>query len=291
MARTVDEINSYIKAQLVTNFATIGITIDTATWSKRNVLRMICFTVATCQALLEQLQDKSQQTIETIAAKAPAASPLWVQKKMFEFQYSATDPQIIALINTVPAYPVVDETLRIITGCLIISTVSNEEQVKVAKGNPFTALDALEIAAAQSYITTIGIGGINYVVISLESDKVFIEADIYFQGQYSAVILANMIAAIEAFFLQLATTNLKNNINGSCDMADLQGVMNSVTGVNDVVLKNVRGRADTDLFSSGIDLILNTQIIQRKWITVAGYIGQETDTGHTFADSLNFIAE
>lgn len=287
MARTVDEINSYIKAQLVTNFAAIGITIDPLTWSKRNMLRAICFTVATCQALLEQLQDLFQQTIEDIAAKAPAASAPWVQDKMFKFQYSATDPQIIALVDTVPTYPVVDPLLRIITACSVTSSVSNETQIKVAKGNPFAALSSPEKSAAQGYINIIGVAGINYVVISLESDKMFIEADIYYQGQYAAIIQANVIAAIEAWFVDRAT----NNFNGTVDMADLEGVINSVTGVNDVVLKNVRGRADADLFSAGIDLILGTQIIQRKWQTVAGYIGQETDTGHTFADSLNFIAE
>lgn len=287
MSRTVDEINSYIKAQLVTNFAAIGITIDPTTWSKRNMLRLICFTMATCQALLEQLQDLFQQTIEDIAAKAPAASAPWVQDKMFKFQYSATDPQIIALINTVPEYPVVDPTLRIITACSVTSSVSNETQVKVAKGNPFVALSPPEKSAAQGYINTIGVAGINYVVISLDSDKMFIEADIYYQGQYAAVIQANVIAAIEAWFVDRAT----NNFNGTVDMADLEGIINKVTGVNDVVLKNVRGRADADAFAAGIDLILGTQVIQRKWQTIAGYIGQETDTGHTFTDSLNFIAE
>lgn len=287
MARKVDEINSYIVANLITNFAAIGITIDPTTWSKRNMLRLICFTVATCQALLEQLQDLFQQTIEDIAAKAPAASAPWVQDKMFKFQYSATDPQIIALVDTVPTYPTVDPLLRIITACSVTSSVSNETQVKVAKDTPFAALSAPELSAAQGYINIIGIAGINYVVISLPSDKMFIEADIYYQGQYAAVIQANVIAAIEAWFIDRAT----NNFNGAVEMADLEGVINTVTGVNDVVLNNVRGRADADAFASGIDLILNTQVIQRKWQTIAGYIGQETDTGHTFADSLNFIAE
>jgi len=287
MARSVDEINSYIKAQLVTNFAAIGITIDPTTWSKRNMLRAICFTVATCQAVIEQLQDLFQQTIEDVAAKAPAASAPWVQDKMFKFQYSATDPQIIALINTIPEYPVVDPLLRIITACSVTSSVSNETQVKVAKENPFVALSAPELSAAQGYINIIGVAGINYVVVSLESDKMFIEADIYYQGQYAAVIQANVIAAIEAWFVDRAT----NNFNGTVEMADLEGIINGVTGVNDVVLNNVRGRADADAFASGIDLILGTQVLQRKWQTIAGYIGQEDTVGYTFADSLTFIAE
>jgi len=287
MARKVEEINQYIVDNLVINFAAIGITIDPITWSKRNILRAICFTIAVCQALLEQIQDVFIQNVESIADRAPAASPKWVQDKMFKFQYSATDPQVIALIDTIPTYPVVNEDLRIITACSVTSNVSNETQIKVAKGNPFQALDGSEKSAAQGYINIIGVAGINYVVISLGSDKLYIEADIYYQGQYSAVIQATMIAAIEAWFVKLATTQF----NGAAEMSDLEATMIAVPGVNDVVLKNVRGRANTDLFSAGIDLVLGTAIIQRKWQTIAGYIGQEDTPTKTFADTLNFIAE
>ena len=74
-------------------------------------------------------------------------------------------------------------------------------------------------------------------------------------------------------------------------MTDLEDVIRNVPGVNDVVMNNVRGRADTDAFNAGIDLILGTAIIQRQWVTVAGYIAGETTMGKTFADSLTFIAE
>lgn len=287
MARKVEEINDYIVTKLVANFAAVGITIDPTAWSKRNLLRNICFTIATCQAYFEQLQDYDIQVKETIADRTPAASPKWLQDKMFKFQYSSTDPQIVALIDTVPQYPTVNTALRIITGCAISSNVSNETLVKVAKGNPFEPLDSLELASAQGYINTVGVAGINYVVISLGSDKIYIDADIYYQGQYAAVIQATTIAAIEAWFVSLATNELKGNV----EMSDLEGTIKAVPGVNDVVLKNVRGRADADLFAAGIDLIKDTAILQRKWVTIAGYVGQEDTSGHTFADSLNFIAE
>ena len=287
MARKIEEINQYIVDQLVINFATAGITIDPTSWSKRNMLRALCYTIAAGQSVLEQLQDLFIQNVEAIADRAPAASPKWVQDKMFKFQYSATNPQVISLIETAPQYPVVNSALCIITACSVTSNVSNETLIKVAKGSPFAALSSLEKAAAQGYINTIGVAGINYVVVSLSSDKLYIDADIYYQGQYAAVIQATMIAAIEAWFVSLAT----NQFNGAAEMSDLEGVMRNVPGVNDVVLKNVRGRANTDLFSAGIDLVLNSTVIQRKWQTIAGYIGQETTVGHTFADSLNFIVE
>jgi len=287
MARSVDEINDYIVTALVSNFAAIGITINPTLWSKRNLIRALCYTVAIAQALMEQLQDIFMSNIEAVVATAAAASPKWVQAKMFEFQYSATDPQVIALINTVPVYPTVDPTLQIITACSVTSDISNVVAVKVAKGNPFVALSSSEKASAQGYINTIGVAGIQYEVISLNPDNLYIAADIYYQGQYASVIQANVIAVINQFLQDHSV----NNFDGKLKMSDLEETIRDIAGVNDVVLKNVRGRADSDAFAAGIDLILGTAVIQRQWSTIAGYIISETTAGKTLADSLNFIVE
>ena len=294
MARTVAEIQAQMIAEMAatddlsyvdTNNITRNITYNT---SKRAIWRLLTFIVAGAIAIFEQLQDLFTQNIETIVSKSAAASQLWIQAKMFEFQYDANNPQIVQLINTVPQYPVVDETKRIITACAVpSSTVAGEVSIKVAKSNPFEALSTLELNAAQSYIDTIGDAGISYTVISLSADKIYIDADIYYKGMYSAVISANVITAINTFLLNLS----KTNFDGSLKMSDLEQTIRNVTGVNDVVLKNVRGRADATPFSGGQYLIQNTAVTQRQWNTVAGYIVEETDTGHTFTDSLNFIAQ
>ncbi len=287
MARSVDTVNAQIVDTLVANFASIGITIDPTKWSKRNMLRMICYAFATCGAYIEQLMDVLKALLEWVANRSAAASNLWIQKKMFEFQYDAADPQVVQLIDTVPQYPVVDETKRVITACSVKSTSPNVVTIKVATGDPFVALDNTVKASAQGYIDTIGTSGIKYDVVSLESDKIYIAADVYYQGQYSAVVQATVIAALRLFLQNLSHTIF----DGSVKMTDLENVIRSVPGVNDVVLQNVRGRADTDLFAAGIDLVLNTAIIQRLWNTIAGYVGEEDTAGKTFADSLNFIAE
>ncbi len=287
MARSVDQINSYIVDTLVSNFAAIGITINPTLWSKRNMLRALCYTVAIAQALLEQLQDVFMSDIETVVATAAAASAKWVQAKMFAFQYSATNPQVIALINTVPVYPVVDPMLQIITACSVTTNSANIVAVKVAKGNPFQALAGPELASAQGYINTIGVAGIQYNVISLNPDNLYIDASIYYQGQYAAVIQANVIAAISAWLQQQAVVNF----DGTIKMSDLEETIRNIAGVNDVVLNNVRGRADSDSFSAGIDLILGSTVIQRQWNTIAGYVIPETTTGKTLADSLTFIVQ
>lgn len=287
MARSVNNINEYVVANLVANFAAIGITIYPLLWSKRNILRAICFTVASCQALMEQLQDLYIQNIELIVSKAAAPSAIWVQDRMFKFQYSATNPQIIALINTVPVYPIIDPSLMIITACSVTSNASNDVSIKAAKGNPLTALTTAEIASAQGYINTVGAVGITYNIISLNPDKIYIDAEVFYAGQYAAVIQQKVIDAINFFLINLSITNF----NGAVKMSDLELTIKNVAGVNDIVLKNVRGRADTDLFSAGVDYILNTAILQKSFISTAGYVAGETTATKTFYDSLIFTAQ
>lgn len=292
MARTTEQINTQIVSTLVAQFAAINITIDPTKWSKRNIMRLFCYTFAVCTAYLEQLSDSLRTSIEDTASKAAAANALWIQLKMFEFQYSATDPQVLQLIDTIPQYPVVDETLRIITACSVTSTAPNQVTIKVASGEanettPFFKLDSTQVAAAQSYINLLGTAGIQYTVVSLDPDKLYIDADIYYSGQYSAVISANVISSIVSFLHTLSITNF----NGALKMTDLENLIRNVEGVNDVVLNNVRIRENTAVFAAGVDLILNRTVLQRLWNPIAGYIEEETTSGKTFADSLNFIAE
>jgi len=287
MARSVDEINEYIVKALVDNMANIGITIDPLLWSKRNLLRLICYTIAIGQALLEQLQDKFLSDVEEVQSKSAAASTLWLQDAMFKFQYSLLNPQVLQMIDNVPQYPVIDEELRIITACSVKSNISNQVKIKVAKENPFVALDALELAAAQSYIDLKGAAGITYIVSSGNADKLYLEANIYYQGQYAGVIQANIIDAINDYLQTLSI----QNFDGSLKMVDIEVLIRSQPGVNDVLLKNVRARKDADVFADGTDLVLNQTVISRLWNTDAGYIVEENTVGKTFADSLTFIAE
>lgn len=300
MARTVAEINSYIVTNVVTQFADAGITLNPTLWSKRNIIRLLCYTFAIAQNLLEQLQDIFITRVEEIQARSSAASSLWLQDKMFKFQYDATTPQILQAVTvllTSPTgvaysylalqYPIVDATKRIITACSIRTNISGQVKVKVAKGNPFTALTTPEVDAAQSYIDMIGAAGITYQIISLPADKLMIQANIYYLGSYSAVIQANVIAALNAF-LQNASIQ---NFDGSIKLSLIEDAIQAVEGVTDIVFVNVRARRDADAYSAGTDIVLNQNVISRLWPTVAGYMVEETTAGKTFADMLNFIPE
>jgi hypothetical protein len=200
-----------------------------------------------------------------------------------EFQYSATNPQIVQLVNFAPAYPVTDTSLRLITRCSVVTTISNQVIVKVAKSEPPTALNSTELSSLQSYINNIGIIGVNYNCQSLASDKLMIDAEVYYDGQYSTVISATVIDAINTFLARLS-------FNGILKVSDIELAIRNVVGVNDVLLKNVKMRSDATPFVDGIFLIQNNTVISRLSPTVSGYVVGETTTGNTFTDKLTFIA-
>ncbi len=287
MARTVQQCYEYITTNLTTEFATYGITITPSSWSKRNVLRNICYVYAIAQALFEQLNDLAIEQMNEIQSISAAATPLWIQNKMFKFQYSATNPQVLQIINDVPAYPVVDEDLRIIKGCSVTTTVVNSVIIKTAKGSPLEPLAVGEVSAAQTYIDQLGTAGINYTVLSLDSDKLYVEAEVFYQGLYSPVIQTTVISALDSYLENLSV----NNFNGYVYALDIERVIRSVAGVNDVVVNRVSGRYDAQAVFGGIDLVLANELINRRYQTGAGYIIQEDTPSYTFADTLTFTAE
>ena len=280
MARSVDT----IQAEIITNVQAQPELAPANSTSRRAIWRLWTFVVAVAINLLEQLMDIFQTNVEATVALSAPQTALWVQDKVFKFQYSATDPQIIQLIDLVPQYPVVNSDLTIVTRCSVKTNIASEVLVKVAKEEPPTALDNLELSALQSYINTIGVAGISYAVSSTASDKIYIEAIIYFQGQYSSVIQANVIAAIESYLANIP-------FDGVLRISDLEIAIKSVAGVNDSVLNNVIARADVLPFGKGTRLIIHNELLIRLYNTTSGYIVGETHSTDTLADTLTFIAE
>lgn len=281
MARQISE----IQQQMLDNIAADSVLSPLLTsTSKRAIYRLFTYVVAVGINALEQLMDIFTADVEAVAAAAAPATPAWLQDQIFKFQYSATTPQVVQLINFAPAYPVIDETLQIITRCSVTTNLSNSVIIKVATGEPPAALSSPQLSALQSYVTQIGVAGVVYNVISQASDKLYVQANVYYQGQYSAVIKADVIAAIENFLAAIP-------FNGQVKITDLEDAITAVEGVTDVVLVNVRARANGTAFASGSYLVQNQQTISRLWGTVAGYMVGETTTGNTLNDSLTFIAE
>lgn len=283
MSRPIDETQQLMIADVQADPVLSGLT----STSKFAIWRLWTRIFATACNLLENIIDVFKSDTEATLAISSGASPLWIQAKMFLFQYSATTSQVIQLVNTVPVYPVVDSTLRIITRCSVKTNLANSVLIKIAQQEPPIACDSLMIASAQSYIDTIGAGGIDYKVQSGNSDKLYINADIYFNGQYRATISNDVISAINAYLQTFDTVNF----DGTLFISSVENVIRTITGVNDVVLKNVKARADSTAFGSGTFLVQSNTVISRQWPSIAGYLVSETTSGQTLADSLNFIAQ
>jgi hypothetical protein len=284
MARSILIIQQQI-LDSITADTTIGPQLTST--SKRAIYKLISFIIATAINFLEQLIDIFTLQVETIAASASPATPSWIQNQIFKFQYSAVTPQVIQLINFAPSYSVIDTTLKIISRCSVNTTVANQVQVKVATGATPAALSTPQLNALKAYVNPpngIGIAGVTYNITSLNSDKLYIKANIYYRGDYSAVIQANVIAAINIYLSALP-------FNGQMKLSDLEISIRNVSGVNDVVFINVSARADLVAFGSGTYLVQTNLVISRLWNTVSGYMVGENTAGQDFASTLNFIAE
>jgi hypothetical protein len=291
-ARSVADINTALVQTLVDNFAAVGITITPTTWSKRNIMRLMCYSFSVAAAFIEQLMDIMKGDIEIIAAQTPAMSALHIQKKMFEFQYSASNPQFLTVTGAVPSYAIIDPTLRIIAACSVTSTIPNEVLVKMAKlndaGDGLQALSLTpnnELAPAQSYINQIGTTGIQYFAKSTDPDLLYIQADIYYNGQYTGMKDV-VVATLKDFLKTLSVTNF----NGALKVSDVERLIRDIPGVNDVVIQNMKARNWDLPFASAIPLVTDGDVVARQWMPVAGYLTEEP-TPNDFYPNLTLYPE
>jgi hypothetical protein len=289
MARSIDTIQAQIVANIVVAMAAIGITIDPTQWSRRNLINLIARVVATAIAAFEQLFDQYKADTEAVINQLAPQTSAWLQALVFRFQFNATDPQIVQLNTTTltPYYPIVVPDFQIVKFCSVNNGGLGNVIVKAAKGATPTQLtggSTGELAALQSYLNQIKVNGIVVTATSLASDKAYIDANIFYTAQYSAVIEANVIAAITNY---LATIPF----DGRVQLTNLEIAIKAVAGVNDVVLNTVRCRQNTTAYPAGVVLVLSNLEIQRNYQTVAGYIEPETASGGTLLDTLTFIPE
>lgn len=278
MARSIDTIQQQI---IESKEADPVLNVRLTSTSKRAIWRLWSFITAVAINILEQAIDVMVAVTEAMVAAAAPGTPTWVQAQVFKFQYSSSTPQVVQLINLAPVYPVVDTSLRIITRCSVTTDVNNTVTIKVAKGEPPVALASGELDALQSYIDVMGVAGVSYNVVSLAADRLMVAADVYYTGLYAAVIQADVIAAIDAYLAGIP-------FNGRIKVSDLEIAIRDVTGVEDVVLKNVVARAAATAYGSGTALVLNNTTASRFWPTLAGYAISEDTALATLADTLTF---
>lgn len=276
MARTVAQIQAQIKTKWAqtTELAAANSTSATAIWN------LITYVFAVSIAFFEQLIDSAKVEIETIAAAAVPGTPEWIQAQVFMFQYSAITPQVIELVNFVPTYPTIDETLRIVTKCSVVTNTNNTVLIKVSKTSG--TLSGSEVTALTAYLDAIMFAGVRYSIVNLVADKLSIGATVYYNGQYSAVIAINVKRAISAYMADLP-------FNGTVKMSDIQAAIISTSGVNDVTFDFIYARANATSFAAAYKIYdLSLSLDNRVWNTVSGTIVEETTGGETFDDTITF---
>lgn len=281
MARQISVIETQITDAVA---ADPVLSVNLTSTSKRAIWRLWAFISAAAIGILEQLMDQNKAEVEAIVAQAAPGTPQWLQAQVFKFQYSSATPQVIQLINLAPRYPSVDTSLRIVTRCSVTTDLANVVTVKTAKQEPPTALASLELDALASYIAQIGVAGIQYNVVSLAADRLYVQAQVYYTGLFSSVIKTNVILAIDNYLAKIP-------FNGQIKVSELEEAILAVDGVNDVILQNVIARADGTPFGTGTALVASQALASRLWPTLAGYAISEDTAGQTLADSLTFVSQ
>jgi hypothetical protein len=244
--------------------------------SKFDEFNLQADTFAQCAGIQGQLFDLYQQTITGIANSVVPTTDPWVQNAVLKFQYSATNPQYVQMVGLIPGYPTIDDALRIISRCSAVTQGNGVVNIKVATGTTPRPLTADQLTALKSYLENVLGAGVRTHVSNAAADQLYLNASIFFDGQFVSSIQADVQTAINNY---LATIPF----NGIVVKSNIELAIKSVRGVNDVVINSMAGRADGSTFT-GVDS-------GRKWPTVAGYIIGETTTGKTFADSITYTAE
>lgn len=289
MARTIADIQTSMDtAQAAeTNLSTLNSTSQTAIYTLwKNI-------VATVANYLEQLMDTKKAEIETILANNVFGGTTWLRNKVLEFQYDATTPQVIQLIDNIPQYPVVDETKRIVTNCSI-QTSSGVATVLVAKNYPAPEkLTTPEKDALSSYLNAggtafggeigIGVVGVLYSVVSLDPDRLYLKADIYYSGQYANTIQTDVLAKLNEYMANLT-------FGGDVVTTSLVDYLQDVPGFSDIIINDLAIRDSATAWASRTSLTLANETLLKSSTTIAGYIIEEDTATRTFTDELTFIA-
>lgn len=284
MARSVNDIQTQMLSAIAAD-PVLGPLLTSV--SSFAIYRLFTFIVAAAIAILEQFIDVFTANTEAKIAAGAAASEAWLQAQAFLFQYSTTSPQIAQLATGPGAtyawfYPTVNPALRVVTQCAVTTDLAGIVTIKVAGAGG--ALTSGEVTALQDFYNTIGTAGITYSVVSLPADELYVQAIVFYVGQFSDVISADVIAAITTFLTKLP-------FNGTMKVSDLLDAIKSVPGVTDCILQNVSARADATAFGSGTGLVVAQAWSARIWPSVAGYMIPETTSGQTLDSTLTFTSD
>ena len=277
MARTINQIQQQIITQKNGQSALNSLNSP----SQTSIWNLWTYIMAVAIFVQESLWDLFQTQLETQIANAPAWTDQWIQSQAFLFQYDATTPQILNLVNFVPTYPVVDTTKQIISRCSVTTLPNKIVKVKVATNNPPQALNSAQLTSFQGYLSEITAAGVQYNAVSFSADNIYINAQILYNGQYASTIQGSVISSINNYLANIP-------FDGYIRVSSLEEAILATTGVNDVIINNLAIRPASTPFAQTTYMVQNNTEIYNKYPQYAGYSVTETTIGYTINDSLTF---
>lgn len=287
MARTLEVIKEEMQDKIRTYPELDDFKFPEEGGSQVGVMNLIIATVTQSEFTLENIVDILKEEIQEIADSAPAGNAKWLQRQILNFQFG----DVVTLVDFVPTYDPIDTAARIVTRVSVKELGSGVVAIKVAKGTPpsLGPLTGPELAALQDYYygtsTTEGVGfaGVRASFINLDPDRMRVEADVYFLGQYvQATVKAAVIAAIDNFFATFQDVAF----DGTVYMIKLVDAIQAVPGVSRVELTDIKARREAVALGSATDIN-----VQGYYTTVAGYLISEDTAANTLDDTITMIPE
>jgi len=207
----------------------------------------------------------------------------WISIIIKKFQYGDALKEDMATL--MPFYSIVNPSKRIITNCSAVTNENGKIIIKIAKGTDvLEPLTMDELDAAKDYYSAFAPAGIITEFVSKRSDKLYLKAQIFYKGQYAGTIQEDVKIKIKQFLETLP-------FDGTLIISALEESIKSVTGVVDLVLKDVWAREDSTPIANATKLIsdytqnIQGSVILRNWQTHAGYMSPESTTGYTLLDT------
>lgn len=230
MARTIKQIYEEIITEKETKTSLSGLLPGSETYqgllddltsgSKVAVWRLWAYTIAVAHYVHETLFDLFIIEANAIAAAAPAGTPAWYQKKMFEFQFG----DLLVYLNNQYVYNPVNPANQIVKRCAIEERPDGIVLIKVAKevSGVITPLTTPEKDGLTSYAKKIKFAGTRIAIVSIDPDVITLSYDIYFDPQIPLIDIQAATETAMANFLASLPFNAAFNITDFTDV--LQGI-------------------------------------------------------------------
>lgn len=287
MARTVDVIKAEIKVKIRTYPSLDNFKFPEEGGSAVGVFNLMIDTISVAIFTFEVIMDQLKADIQAVADKAISGNDAWLRDQMKKFQYGDT----IQLVDFVPTYVPIDVSKRIITQCAVKDIGSGIVAIKLAKGAsaPFSPLTTPELNAVKDYYygTSVSQGilfsGTKAAFVTLDPDRMYVEANVYYFGQYvGSTVKTAVISAIDAFLSSFSD----ESFDGRVFVNRLVNAIESVPGVSRTELVAIKGRAAATAFGSATVVPL-----QGYYDTAAGHLISEDTASQTLTDKITMLLE